>query len=369
MVGVPRLPMPLPKASGQWERMNLLPYERDTGSGQLRPAVPQVIQDVLSGLAAPGNALRGGYNQVPVLPDGSVGRFDPRMMTDAANLAGTIGVSGMSVPKLPNTLGMFGGEMAKTADRAALATAKQMAEQGASRDTIWDATGWFKGTDGKWRFEIDDSGARLSGSRAGSAEEVLPHGGLYDAYPNMRDMYVQVDDYSTTPRGQYTPHESREHLDMFDIDEMASVNATSPDLQRQVLLHELQHAVQRREGFARGGNMSVGRELSAEPLMGDIQGLQDYISSARRSVERSGAIGPFEQSQLRSIAEAEQELAALKARVSGKPETAFDAYQRISGEVEARNVETRRDLTPEQRRAKAPWLTQDVPDDRQIVRF
>lgn len=106
MVGVPRLPMPLPKASGQWERMNLLPYERDTGSGQLRPAVPKAIQDVLNAISAPGAALRGQYNQVPVLPDGSVGRFDPRMMTDASSLAGVVTLGSGAIPAVPGSLRM-----------------------------------------------------------------------------------------------------------------------------------------------------------------------------------------------------------------------------------------------------------------------
>jgi hypothetical protein len=44
-------------------------------------------------------------------------------------------------------------------------------------------------------------------------------------------------------------------------------------------------------------------------------------------------------------------------------------YRRSAGEAEARNVPYRKDLTPAERRAKASWETQDVPDDQQIVRF
>ena len=47
----------------------------------------------------------------------------------------------------------------------------------------------------------------------------------------------------------------------------------------------------------------------------------------------------------------------------------WETYRRLGGETEARNVQTRRDFTPEQRREQPPWLTQDVPDDQQIVRF
>jgi hypothetical protein len=37
--------------------------------------------------------------------------------------------------------------------------------------------------------------------------------------------------------------------------------------------------------------------------------------------------------------------------------------------VEARNVETRKDMRKDERRVKRPWETQDVPDNEQIVRF
>ena len=45
------------------------------------------------------------------------------------------------------------------------------------------------------------------------------------------------------------------------------------------------------------------------------------------------------------------------------------AYRYLAGETEARNVELRRDFTPEERRARPPWTTQDVPDEQQIVRY
>lgn len=41
----------------------------------------------------------------------------------------------------------------------------------------------------------------------------------------------------------------------------------------------------------------------------------------------------------------------------------FDLYQRLSGEAEARNVQTRLNMTPEERAATPPWKTLDVPED------
>jgi hypothetical protein len=48
---------------------------------------------------------------------------------------------------------------------------------------------------------------------------------------------------------------------------------------------------------------------------------------------------------------------------------ASEYYSRLSGEVQARNVQTRRDMSAEERRATPPWQTQDVPDEQQIVRM
>lgn len=61
---------------------------------------------------------------------------------------------------------VFGGEKSATADRQALARAKEMETSGAGRDAIWKETGWWKPEhDGKWRYEIDDSRAARSEAR------------------------------------------------------------------------------------------------------------------------------------------------------------------------------------------------------------
>jgi len=43
-------------------------------------------------------------------------------------------------------------------------------------------------------------------------------------------------------------------------------------------------------------------------------------------------------------------------------------YKRSAGEVEARAVQNRMNLTPEQSRARYPWLDYDVPIEQQIVK-
>lgn len=51
----------------------------------------------------------------------------------------------------------FAGQKASTANLEQLKNAQEMETLGADMKSIRKATGWFKGRDGKWRFEIDDS--------------------------------------------------------------------------------------------------------------------------------------------------------------------------------------------------------------------
>ena len=46
----------------------------------------------------------------------------------------------------------------------------------------------------------------------------------------------------------------------------------------------------------------------------------------------------------------------------------FDQYQRLAGEAEARNVQTRMNMSMDERRATPPWKTLDVPESELIVR-
>jgi hypothetical protein len=90
-------------------------------------------------------------------------------------------------------LAIFGGVGARTANRPMLARAQEMARAGRTRDDIWNETGWFRGRDGNWRFEIDDSRMSVgSGNQIGVRGEFLSHPGLAAAYPALDDLTVSV---------------------------------------------------------------------------------------------------------------------------------------------------------------------------------
>src|SRR5262249_17511373 len=99
-------------------------------------------------------------------PEGKVPQVsDPRIagsLSDVASTASNMMPFGGPAEGAA-ALGMkaiFGGPMAKTANLSLLRKARDM-EAGASPTwtqghTIFDETGWFRGADGKWRFEIPD---------------------------------------------------------------------------------------------------------------------------------------------------------------------------------------------------------------------
>ena len=55
----------------------------------------------------------------------------------------------------------FAGRESKTADKHRLDDAQAMISKGADAETVRQDTGWFKGADGKWRYEINDADAKL----------------------------------------------------------------------------------------------------------------------------------------------------------------------------------------------------------------
>ena len=189
----------------------------------------------------------------------------------------------------------FAGERSKTADMEALALAKEMQEQDVDRETILRETGWFVGADGKWRYEIDDSAmefrkdgdARLmqeegyrrleeltqkwedsfeNGAALTNAEEqemqelqeqyeeyvwrekyllrdFLKHDELFDAYPYMNRISLVFDDLPMGENGYFSKRSNTIVLS----DKLFGK-------EKETVLHEIQHIIQKVEDFARGAS-------------------------------------------------------------------------------------------------------------------
>ena len=366
---------------------------RESPSNALLDLGRALVQGAWNGIEAPGNALRG----------------EPVTYGDVADTALDWGIMGAFNRAPEGSLRIFAGRNAQTADTGALQRAQDMAQAGASRDDIWRDTGWFQGVDGQWRFEIDDSAAGFRTSlrgqpESGNLQRSFSHPELYEAYS-----FPDTSVYPSTSgfragTGSYTAPEywdvSGPHFNAGDVRTPGRVNVRGANLDdlNSVTLHELQHAVQAREGFGYGSNLSDEAAAIAARRDGELRAAafegaapEDLAAIRRHEELRAQWQGRSEipaeiQSEVQAIL-ARPGVQEVLARLDGlrdmrrrgqggalegglvSREDAFDAYRRVSGEVEARNVQTRRDFTPEQRRATPPWATQDVPDADQIVRM
>lgn len=155
----------------------------------------------------------------------------------------------------------YAGVRAAVADKARFNTAVQMEQSGVSPDKIRLATGWFKGKfDHKWRFEVSDAGADLhtqwgqlpetkplSGDTYETTlEHVLAHPSLYEAYPEAKDIKITkqggVFDIWQTYQGWFDKEKNLINVTPYAKNQLST------------LLHEVQHWIQGKEGFAKGGN-------------------------------------------------------------------------------------------------------------------
>ena len=230
----------------------------------------------------------------------------------------------------------MGGLKAETADKSALEKAMELEKDGTDSEKIRKETGWFKGYDGKWRFEIDDSELKfktdieknraaaieLAKMKVKSAEleekivndtatkaeeneyynldekmieyrkgvklsDVINHPKLFEAYPQLKnvDVYYEI---SSVNRGVYSSNGNVIMLNpMHTIDE-----------QKEAIIHEIQHAIQGIENFANGSNLEYWKNLgySDEEAMAmyyntagerearDVSARRDYNAEQRKNI-------------------------------------------------------------------------------------
>lgn len=305
---------------------------------------------------------------------------DPMVGSSLEAAGNMAGVSAPFIQK--NALGIFGGRLAQTADHAALARAEKMSLEGVAPEVIWKDTGWFKGADDKWRFEIDDSASgykRIYGKgtidnypistphtvETGAAYQ---HPDLYAAYPDLEKVPLQFRDLDGA-RGQYS-HNPSSPGDLIPPHEAISLQTpvdrygANMKQARSTTLHELQHAVQTREGFVPGGSPAEMQELvratsDARVLRGQME-LGSSVEEAAAAFAKAAGRPPHP-----AATKIAQELPPEDlSRIADNP---HEAYRRLSGEVEARNVQTRQDLPDVARANIFPRSTEDVLPDLQTL--
>ena len=114
-----------------------------------------------------------------------LGKKMPQMAKDNPKLLTKIYGSAKS-----NSINSFAGEKALNASANKLSKAKAMLEKGEDEVKIWQSTGWYKDKDGAWKFEIDDSPAKIKNQNADKLGDLLEHKELFKAYPELKGINV-----------------------------------------------------------------------------------------------------------------------------------------------------------------------------------
>ena len=267
-------------------------------------------------------------------------------------------------------VGMFIGAGSKAFDKAMAFTASKLEKKGVSPQEIWKETGTVRGPDGQWRQEISDKEAFIKGNKPfedvimgaydrGVLEtgnqlyktnvgDVMYHNTLKQAYPELMAIETQMMRKGSNARGSLgTDKASNEQI-------LSVKKDLPPEEARSTMLHELQHAVQEKEGFAVGGNVDTMARLRST-IYDKIGDLNSQMGSYVKAMDAS--TDPFEKAALK-----QQYDAAMEERMKLVPFAQIepvDAYRSLIGEAEARLTQTRRDLNSAQRKKFFPFEFQD----------
>ena len=281
------------------------------------------------------------------------------------------GSEAVEVLPVQEALFSFGGRNSQALNPV-IARAQQWARDKKSAKFIWERTwddngvGVYRGLDGEWRAEIDDSNAEfrpdvLAETRngfgttpdamhqrfTGRMADVLDHYGLFDAYPWLADQQVTVV-VGWGGRGEYNRDTGRIWAQGKDADEAMSA-----------LMHEVEHRIQEHEDWSAGSNWrTVGyatKKRLAEVEDALVQTQERGIGdNSRKALEDA-------RDALRNTLEViGNDTGHRSVWDTGSP-AEWAAYEREAGEVEARNVQTRLRMSVAQRRARNPNETIDVP--------
>lgn len=334
-----------------------------------------------------------------------------------------------------------------------LAAARSMETAGKDALAIKMATGWERGTDGKWRYEIPDIKViRQPEMTVNRTEEgdvwyktklgkLIDAPELFTAYPQLADIEVGI---QTLPKGESGSYhnnvlilnidtykdkkedvkkrigeiersaEYKEYSNVFDAEDateaemnMAMKKFLTSDIgkeyydlmwgkgstekafgksARSVLSHEIQHAIQDIEGFARGGNLTIGERIAKQRdsltdwqrnFIEDVAIYESLNDTMREDYPLSRFMRNMAADEARygeSISRDimtmdDKELRREYNRLSqaSRRVSPGEAYFNIAGEVEARNVQKRLGMSAEERLASLAEETEDVARKDQII--
>src|SRR5882672_10301908 len=316
--------------------------------GYQKKSIGPAMETALQGL---GNA---GVRPTPGVSGVFVGPYGARALCEEAAAAGRPSlahpvVSDAIKPELKGTSPKFRreaeGAQQDIMDDAAHQALEARAAAGNFGDRdVFPKSGWSLGSDLKPRKEVPDVGATL---------EKIPGTDKYELKHPAGDFHKI---YNIPPIEKMPPEVSKllPGIDAAYHKGLGKIFLSNPDDPKSVgmVLHELQHAIQKKEGFAGGTNISVvGNRPEVE---------QEFFPY------KDPGHGPREGNVMNYVPSWQTEHAIRQGEKGNDPLTTsaadqrarFSTYQRSSGETEARNVEGR---------FTKPNLYKEHPEDTEDV--
>ncbi len=220
--------------------------------------------------------------------------------------------------------------------RAALESRQGSLNAPISDRDIWPRSGWSRGSEGMPKKEIPDTGAKLVESPVPD-EHGHPMYELKHPAGNFHEIYdvppIKFD--SKMPEGNGS-------FNRFDNQIIIGGKPTKENLEAAVspVLHEFQHSIQKKEGFAYGSNLA---EAQVRPEMSQELFPSNQLSAAE--IARYGT-SPGRRAEIPSW----HQKMAERQRAHGEDPTSeaaafrranFETYRKAAGETEPRNVQYR----------------------------
>lgn len=246
----------------------------------------------------------------------------------------------------------FAGEKAKNANLENLHAAQEMEKDGADTEDIRKETGWFRGADGKWRWEIDDSDMEYR--RDGDAQLLNE--------PEYRRLQELVDKWAKSFEENGTPLTASEEAEMAKLEEIYSDRVWDEKyLLRDFLKHD--------------------KLFKEYPYLNRVSLVFDQLGSGEKGyfdkrsntiVLSDNLIGTTEDTLIHEIQHVIQKIEGFangsspkywnermengysKRWTSGEEMMPSELYRNTAGEIEARDTAARRNLTAEERRNRKP---------------
>ena len=259
------------------------------------------------------------------------------------------------------------GERANTAMISRLQKAESMEREAASSKEIWKETGWMRGPDHKWRFEIPDNLDKINfpkDSEPHTLGEIYNNPALYEAYPELAQKTVRMEDIKSgkdkRTRGAYG-YVAEDGSIVID-------NSIPAGEAKTALVHEIQHSIQAIEGFSRGGNKEMAKKYISDtidrltmdlmdiefkdPKAKEYMDLAEKIADSFDENDIMGSLGKIKELKerrkklLESLPAGERkELSTIERDINlledAMKQDDYAAYRRLGGEAEAFMAEDR----------------------------